>query len=182
MFMIAIPQTDIPLLNNKGCNVTINGQQTVLRREGDYLCYGEDRCKILDEHVAGDNVQFCAASHGAENEPHCIIRPDGMERRMRETINVELDEGKLEGPCEFIEGRMEDVIELLSVRKVSPIKGGCITDGLTFRPALLDDSGVVYAVLPVRVGVVDGQSERNPLITERLKETISREELAGEKA
>lgn len=75
MLMIAIPQTDIPLLNGEGCNITINGQQTVLRREGDYLCYGENRCKILDEHVNGGNVQFSAASHGAEDEPHVIIQP-----------------------------------------------------------------------------------------------------------
>ena len=76
MLMIAIPQTDIPLLTDNGCKVTINGQQTVLRREGDYLCYGESRCRILNEHVAGENVQFCAASHGTEVEPHFIIRPD----------------------------------------------------------------------------------------------------------
>ena len=76
MFVIAIPQTDISLLNGDGCNVTINGQQTTLRREGDYICYGEKRCKILDEYDSGENVQFCAASHGAENEPHLIMRPE----------------------------------------------------------------------------------------------------------
>lgn len=76
MFMIAIPQDDIPLLTAEGCNVTINGEQAVLRRNGDYLCYGDKRCKILDEHVSGKLVQFTAASHGDEDEPHLIIRPD----------------------------------------------------------------------------------------------------------
>ena len=76
MLLIAIPQTDISLLNGDGCNVKINGQQTVLRRKGDYLCYRENRCKILEEFVSGENVQFFAASHGAEDEPHVIMRPD----------------------------------------------------------------------------------------------------------
>jgi hypothetical protein len=76
MFLIAIPQTDIPSLNGDGCNVKINGQQTLLRREGDYLRYGENRCKILEEVVSGENVQFCAASHGAEEEPHEIMWPE----------------------------------------------------------------------------------------------------------
>ena len=79
MFIIAIPKNDIPLLNGDGCNVTINGQSTVLRREGEYLCYAENRCKILDEHVNGENVEFSAASHGAEDEPHFIFRPDEIE-------------------------------------------------------------------------------------------------------
>ncbi|MCH7686074.1 MAG: hypothetical protein IH899_05235, partial [Planctomycetes bacterium] len=64
MLTIAIPQTDIPLFNGDGLNVTINGQPTVLRREGEYLCYGEHRCKILDEYVDGENVEFLAGSYG----------------------------------------------------------------------------------------------------------------------
>ena len=76
MLLIPIPQTDMSSLNGDGCTVRINGQETLLRREGDYLCYGENRCKILDEHFNGENVQFFAASHGAENEPHLIVRPE----------------------------------------------------------------------------------------------------------
>lgn len=76
MLIIAIPQADIPLLNGDGCNVRINGQATVLKREGEYLCYEENRCKILDEHDAGENVQFSAASDGDEDEQHYVLRPE----------------------------------------------------------------------------------------------------------
>ena len=72
MLTISIPTTDMPLLDEDGCNVTINGKPTVLRREGEYLCYEENRCKILDQHNSGDMMQFTAASDGAEDERHVI--------------------------------------------------------------------------------------------------------------
>ena len=48
MLYIPIPQTDIPHLDT-GVPVRINGQSETIRREGDYLCYGDNRCMILDE-------------------------------------------------------------------------------------------------------------------------------------
>ncbi len=95
MFMIAIQQNDLTLLNGDGCNVTINGKQTVLRREGDYLCYDDNRCKILDEHISGDNVQFAASSHGNEDEPHVVLRSDEIEVSKDDLLALAHAENKL---------------------------------------------------------------------------------------
>jgi hypothetical protein len=48
MLTISIPTGDLARLGNEGCDVRINGKPTLLKREGDYLCYGTNRCKILD--------------------------------------------------------------------------------------------------------------------------------------
>lgn len=80
MLMISIPKKDLHLLAAEGCAVRINGCDTVLRRADGYLCYDDNRCKILDELVDGDVVRFAAASHGDEDEPHFLIQPDGTVR------------------------------------------------------------------------------------------------------
>ena len=72
MFVITIAPADMPRLDNDGVKVRINGQDTVLTRDGDYLCYGASRCMILDESRSLKGVHFAAASHGAENGPHFI--------------------------------------------------------------------------------------------------------------
>lgn len=88
MFMISIPKKDMPLLNADGCNVTINGKQAVLKRDGDYLCYDDNRCKILEEGLSGNKVQFFAASHGDEDEHHEIICPTGTVKQFPESPAV----------------------------------------------------------------------------------------------
>jgi len=79
MLSIAIPLVEIGQLTADGCRVRINFTPTVIRREGDYLCYydGEqvNRCKILSQRRDGDLMHFFAASHGMDDEPHWIIGP-----------------------------------------------------------------------------------------------------------
>lgn len=80
MLMIGVPKTEIAALDAVGTPVQINFHPTVLRRRGGYLLYVDDegienKCKILDSFVVGDQVRFSAASHGAADEPHVVIRP-----------------------------------------------------------------------------------------------------------
>ena len=80
MLMIGVPKTEIAALDAGGAKVRINSHHTTLRRQDGYLLYVdeggvENRCKILDSFVAGDQVMFSAASHGQEDENHVIIRP-----------------------------------------------------------------------------------------------------------
>lgn len=77
MLHITIPCHDLPALNADGCNVRINGETTVVRRRGDYLLYGENRCRLLGAFRDSETAEFFAASHGEENEPHHIIHFDG---------------------------------------------------------------------------------------------------------
>jgi hypothetical protein len=85
MLWISIPKTDLGLLATEGVNGKINGLNTVIRREHDYLCYDGNRCKILkevptlagvrqDDGTIGQtaSVTFFCASHGEEDEPHQI--------------------------------------------------------------------------------------------------------------
>jgi len=95
MFMISIPKKDMPLLNAVGCNVTINGEQTVLKRDGEYLCYDDNRCKILEEVLSGNKVQFVAASQGDEDEPHVVLRPDENEVSKDDLLALAHAENKL---------------------------------------------------------------------------------------
>lgn len=74
MFIISIPKEDIPSLDGEGCNVRINGDETVLRRDGEYLCYPNNRCLIIDEHSDGHLVHFIAASDGQDDVPHDLVR------------------------------------------------------------------------------------------------------------
>lgn len=127
MFIIPIPQNDIPLLNSGGCNVTINGQQTILRREGDCLCYDDNRCKILDEHESGDNVQFSAASHGAEDEPHVIIRPDRIALSKDELTALAKAEAKLKAAASDF-GALSERVDGVASAYVSTISE--LIDGL----------------------------------------------------
>ena len=71
MLLISIPNTDIPDLS-EGVPVKINGRPETIRREGGYLCYGDNRCKILDERSITDAVgvpciSFTCASHGMDD-------------------------------------------------------------------------------------------------------------------
>lgn len=80
MLMIGVPKTEIVALDADGTPVQINFHPTVLRRRDGYLLYvdddgNENRCKILDSFVIGDQVRSSAASDGAADEPHSIIRP-----------------------------------------------------------------------------------------------------------
>ena len=43
----------------------INGEPTVLTRSGGYLCYDDNRFKIIDQFEADDLMHFSAASDGA---------------------------------------------------------------------------------------------------------------------
>lgn len=77
MLVIAIPESDLATLHT-GVHVRINGEAEVIKREGDYLCYAECRCKILEERPILDGagvpcISFACASHGQENESHTII-------------------------------------------------------------------------------------------------------------
>ena len=73
MFLIAVSVADVSSLDAGGVDVTINGKKTLLSRDGDYLCYDDNRCKVFESFTEGDLVQFVAASHGDEGEPHCIV-------------------------------------------------------------------------------------------------------------
>jgi hypothetical protein len=83
MFSILIHRTDLPKLG-KGVPVRINGHPTILKRQGDYLCYtdedgGENRCKILltmPEDTGG--IYYQCASHGTESEKHIFVGADGV--------------------------------------------------------------------------------------------------------
>ena len=77
MFFISVKQEDLPHLQSAGVAVRINGQPETLHRDGDYLTYGTNRCKILSAQDKGELVSFVCASHGDEDEPHAIIRADG---------------------------------------------------------------------------------------------------------
>jgi hypothetical protein len=85
MLSICIPVCDLGSLA-KGCPVVINGESTVLRRVGKYLCYSdgekEHRCKILESYEMLDGagvrcMQFSAASDGDENKQHTFVGLDG---------------------------------------------------------------------------------------------------------
>jgi hypothetical protein len=75
MLVISIPNHEVNNLD-LGVPVRINGTETILTRDGDYLCYEGKRCKIIDESPCGDLVSFAAASDGMEHEPHAVIRPN----------------------------------------------------------------------------------------------------------
>ena len=80
MLMICVPRTEIGALDAGGTPVRINFHETVLRRRDGYLLYVDDegvenRCKILDSFVVGDKLKFAAASHGAADDTHVVIRP-----------------------------------------------------------------------------------------------------------
>lgn len=80
MFMIGVPKTQIAALDAGGTPVRINFHATVLQRRDGYLFYVDDegienRCKILDSFVIGDQVRFSAASHGSADESQVVIRP-----------------------------------------------------------------------------------------------------------
>ncbi len=72
MFIIAIPQEQRSLLKSNGVAVKVNGRETTVRSDGEYLTYLDDgqlhRCKILDEVFDEELVRFVAASHGAEGD------------------------------------------------------------------------------------------------------------------
>ena len=79
MFFITIPQDQRPLLKSKGVGVKVNGKETTVRRDGEYLTYLDDgqlqRCKILDEVFDGELVWLVAASHGVEGDTVYISFP-----------------------------------------------------------------------------------------------------------
>lgn len=80
MFVIGIEKTRSAELA-EGTAARINGCDTTLRREGDYLIYKdedgvENRCLILMEGEDGTRLQFTCASHGQEGERHLVITPD----------------------------------------------------------------------------------------------------------
>jgi hypothetical protein len=87
MLSVCVPVSDLAALNGEGCQVRINGSPTVLRRVGKHLCYTdsegkENRCRIFESHEMVDGygdrcVQFSAASHGDENQPHHFLCLDG---------------------------------------------------------------------------------------------------------
>lgn len=79
MFLISVKNKDLPQLRSVGVAVRINGKPETLRREGDYLTYAENRCKILHSKYDPDMVSFTCASHGDEHEPHIVIEEDGTE-------------------------------------------------------------------------------------------------------
>lgn len=85
MFLISIKREELPLLSGEGVNCRINGKSRVLTREGDngeYLCYDDgsklNRCRILDVTSDGKLYSFTCASHGAEREPHAIVKAGGI--------------------------------------------------------------------------------------------------------
>jgi hypothetical protein len=80
MFLIGIEKARIAELA-KGAAVRINGHNTTLRRESDYLIYEdedgvENRCRILIEHENDIALNFACASHEQEDERHLIVTPD----------------------------------------------------------------------------------------------------------
>ncbi len=80
MLVIGILKRDVPALTECGVPVIINGTPETLTRNGDWLCYGDNRCRIIDEVDDGRMVSFAAASHGCEDQPHIVIRP-GPDKR-----------------------------------------------------------------------------------------------------
>lgn len=73
MFLISIHEYDEAKLHTSGVAVTINGQPQILKRDGDYLTYEGNRCKILSANSDGGLLDFICASHGAENQPHVLV-------------------------------------------------------------------------------------------------------------
>ena len=81
MFLIGIEKARIAELV-EGAAVRINGHETTLRREGDFLIYEdedgvENRCQILMEDEDDIAVNFACASHEQEDERHVVVTPDG---------------------------------------------------------------------------------------------------------
>lgn|GEM_PF-2755515 len=77
MFLISVKREELPKLRTGGVAVRINGKSQILKRDGDFLTYAANRCKILSATNNGDLLAFVCASHGDENEPHVIIGADG---------------------------------------------------------------------------------------------------------
>lgn len=80
MFLIGIEKARIAELE-EGTAVRINGFNTTLRREGNYLIYEdedglENRCQILVEDEDEVAVNFACASHEQEDERHVIVTPE----------------------------------------------------------------------------------------------------------
>ena len=82
MFLIGIEKETLAELK-VGKPSRINGFDTILRREGDYLVYidengDENRCQILMATDGGELLQFMCASHGQEASRHSVIGTDGI--------------------------------------------------------------------------------------------------------
>lgn len=82
MFLIGIEKEKLAELK-VGKPSRINGFETILRREGDYLVYidkngNENRCQILMATEEGDLLQFICASHGQETSRHSVMGTDGV--------------------------------------------------------------------------------------------------------
>lgn len=75
MLLVSVQKCDIPALTNSGVPVKINGRPETLTRDGDWLCYENNRCRIIDEWCDETVATFAAASHGDEDEPHSVISP-----------------------------------------------------------------------------------------------------------
>ena len=78
MFLISIHEYDEPNLDTSGVAVTIHGEPQILKKDGDYLTYSENRCKILSVMNENGLLSFVCASHGAENQPHVLVDVFGV--------------------------------------------------------------------------------------------------------
>ncbi len=77
MLLISVKREELPKLHTSGVAVRINGKPETLKRDGDYLTYEGNRCKILSARDEGSLLAFTCASDGDENEPHVIVSPNG---------------------------------------------------------------------------------------------------------
>ncbi len=77
MFTISFPTASVPQLP-QGVSCRVNGRETVVRLEGEYLCYHdgdlENRRKIIDIATSLDLTTFNCASHGMEEFTHSVIK------------------------------------------------------------------------------------------------------------
>jgi len=71
MLVLPVPLTDIDDLST-GVECRINGNDVIVSRDENYICYGENRCQIVQESLDGDCMVFFCASHG-QNADQCEV-------------------------------------------------------------------------------------------------------------
>ena len=81
MFVIGIEKARIAELA-EGKASRINGHDTTLRCDGDYLIYKDEdgkvnRCRILMVTEDEELFHFTCASHGQDDERHLVVTLDG---------------------------------------------------------------------------------------------------------
>lgn len=87
MLMISVPKTDIEALGTTGVQVRINGEEVILRRQGNKLLYGDEvriifDCMEQDMEVFGmSGVHPCVAFFAGEADTEYISISPRMSRQ-----------------------------------------------------------------------------------------------------